>query len=63
MQTSLRIIGAIALLAVASFCSFGFMASYEYTEAFRRLPWQLGYGLVGIACLFGIVAIFRPRNP
>lgn len=60
METLARIIGALALLAITGFCVFGFMATYEYSEAARRLPWQMGYGALGLVCLSGAVIVLRP---
>lgn len=62
MQTLARIIGALALLAITGFCVFGFMASYEYSEATKRLPWQIGYGALGLICLSGAAMVLRPRR-
>ncbi len=62
MQTFTRIITALALLAFAGFCVFGFLASYEYPEVARRLPWQIGYGAIGLACLAGAAMVLRPRR-
>jgi hypothetical protein len=62
MQTFARIIGALALLAIAGFCVFGFMATYEYSETAKRLPWQIGYGALGLVCLSGAVMVLRPRR-
>jgi hypothetical protein len=46
------------MLAIASFCVFGFLASFEPGNG---LMWQLGYGALGIGCLTGAVAcLFRP---
>ena len=62
MQTLARIIGALALLAITGFCIFGFMATYEYSEASKRLPWQIGYGVLGLACLSGVAWLLRRRR-
>ncbi len=62
MKTLARIIGALALLGMAGFCVFGFMASFEYSETAKRLPWQMGYGALGIVCLSGAVMLLRPRH-
>jgi len=62
MQTLARIIGALALLAITGFCVFGFLATYEYSEAAKRLPWQIGYGAIGLVCLSGAVIVLRPRR-
>jgi len=62
MSTFARIIGALTLVAIAGFCVFGFMATFEYAEAARRLPWQIAYGGLGTACLGGVVLLLRPRR-
>ncbi len=62
MQILARIIGALALLAIAGFCVFGFMATCEYSETAKRLPWQIGYGVLGLVCLSGAVMLLRPRH-
>jgi len=62
MQTVSRIIGVVVLLAVAGFCTFGFMATYEYSEVSKRLPWQIGYGLIGVTCLVGVGVVLFPRR-
>ena len=56
-----RILAGVALLAVTAFCVFGFLASYEYSAA-ERLPWQIGYGALGLVCLSGAVMLLRPRR-
>jgi hypothetical protein len=60
MQIFGRILGTLALLAVSVFCLFGFLASYEYSEASQRLPWQTGYGLGGLICVFVAWKIWLP---
>jgi hypothetical protein len=57
MHTLTRITAGLFLLAIAGFCVFGFLASYEYSEPLKRLPWQMGYGVVGLACLAGLWAL------
>ena len=52
-----RVIGAAVLLAIASFCVFGFLASFEPGNGWL---WKVGYGAVGSGCLTGAVAILRP---
>lgn len=49
----------LVLLGVLAFCVFGFLASYEYAESSRRLPWQLGYGAGGAVCLFYMARVWR----
>ena len=59
----LQVTGAVALLGIAGFCVFGFLASYELSSAAARLPWQIGYGTVGLIALglAGWLVLARPR--
>ncbi len=61
MRRLVRIIGMLALLALTVFCVFGFMATYEYPDVAKRLPWQIGYGMLGLTCLGGVVMLLRSR--
>ena len=51
-----RIFGAFVLLAVALFCVFGFLASFEPGNG---LIWKAGYGALACGFLVGAVALFR----
>ncbi len=63
MTVLIRVVLALMLLAVLGFCVFGFLATWEYTEASRRLPWQLGYGAVAGGCVLGALFVWRgPRR-
>ena len=53
----------MALLPVAGFCAFGFLASYELSQPSERLPWQLGYGSGGVACLVVATMLLVLRRP
>jgi len=57
-----RAVLTLGLLAILAFCAFGFLASYEYAEPLRRLPWQLGYGIGGAVSLFSMVSLWRFRR-
>ena len=59
MQMLARVLTGLVLLALAGFCLFGFLATYEYRAAADRLPWQFAYGSVGLICLGGIALLFR----
>jgi hypothetical protein len=63
MNLVVRSVLTLGLLAIIAFCVFGFLASYEYPEPSRRLPWQLGYGAGGMVCLFAAVSLWRLRRP
>jgi hypothetical protein len=54
VRTLGRVIGAAVLLAIASFCGFGFLAAFEPGNGWL---WKVGYGAVGSGCLTGAVAI------
>jgi hypothetical protein len=46
----LRVVGAVFLLAVAAFCAFGFLASFEL----QGVPLiGIGYAVLGISTLIG----------
>lgn len=62
MNLFIRSVLTLGLLAVLAFCGFGFMATYEYSEASRRLPWQLGYGVLGAVCLLCTVLLWRTHR-
>jgi hypothetical protein len=62
MKHLLRLLAAACLLAIAVFCSFGLQATAE-----PALTGQWGirviYGLIGSACLLGIVVLFLAKKP
>jgi hypothetical protein len=51
-----RLLGALALIAIALFCVFGFLASFEPAN---WLSYQTGYGILGCSCLIGAMAMLR----
>jgi hypothetical protein len=59
VKTLLQILKSLALLSVAGFCGFGFLASFEPGNS---LLWKAGYGLLGGACLIWLIAMCR-RKP
>jgi predicted permease len=62
VQRIARASGTLALLAITGFCIFGFMATFEYSEAPKRWPWQIGYGAFGLVCLSGAAMLLRSRR-
>ena len=48
--------GSIFLLAVAAFCLFGFLATFEPTS--NALVFRIGYTVVGLGCLVGAGFLF-----
>jgi hypothetical protein len=54
----MALIGSALLFAVAAFCLFGFLATFEPTDTpgqFRAF--RIAYGVIGVGCLAGIVAL------
>ena len=44
--------GSLVLLAVAAFCLFGFLATFEPTDKTTQfMMFRIGYGVVGLGCL------------
>ena len=51
------IVSSLLLLAVAAFCLFGFLATFEPTDRPGQfLAFRIGYAVVGFGCLAGTVA-------
>jgi len=67
MKLLFAILGSLLLLAIAAFCAFGFMASFEPTA--NALAFRIGYAVVGVACLVSVVLLIvsamrrRSGNP
>ena len=54
MPIIVRIIATVALVAVAGFSVFGFLAAGEVPDWPAQLPWRIGYAILGLVCLAGI---------
>ena len=52
MKLFVAIIGSLLLLAVAAFCVFGFLATFEPTA--NALVFRVGYTVIGLGCLVGV---------
>jgi hypothetical protein len=52
MKIIVAILGSLLLLAVAAFCVFGFLATFEPTD--NALAFRLGYTVIGLGCMIGI---------
>ena len=59
MQTLARVSAALALLAIALFCAFGFLAAFEPGNGWF---WKLGYGALGCLCVTAAVGLLRRRG-
>lgn len=51
MKLLVATLGSIVLLAVAVFCLFGFLATFEPTD--NALAFRVGYTVIGLGCLVG----------
>jgi hypothetical protein len=67
MKLLVAVLGSLLLFTIAAFCAFGFLATFEPTDRTTEfLAFRIGYAVVGIACLIGIVLLIltavRRRN-
>jgi len=64
MKVFVAILGSLLLLAVAAFCVFGFMATFEPTDKTTQfIGFRIGYAVVGVACIVGVrFLIVNPRG-
>jgi hypothetical protein len=49
---------AVLLLPVVAFCCLGMLATFELAAWSQRLPWLLGYGVIGIGCTALVTWLF-----
>lgn len=55
MNLFVAIFGLLFLLAVAAFCGFGFLATFEPTDKTNQfMAFRIGYSVIGLGCLVGI---------
>ena len=55
MKLSVAILGSLLLLAVAAFCVFGFLATFEpTTNTAQFMTFRIGYSVIGLGCLVGV---------
>jgi hypothetical protein len=58
MKLLFTVVGSLLLLAIAAFCVFGFLATFEPTDKPGMfLAFRIGYALVGIGCFVGTMAL------
>jgi hypothetical protein len=53
----MNVLRFLALLVVAAFCAFGFLASFEPVDG--ASAWRIGYGLGLLGCLLGGILLGR----
>ncbi|TWU49315.1 hypothetical protein [Rubripirellula reticaptiva] len=55
MKFFVAIVGSLLLLAVAAFCGFGFLATFEPTgNVAQFMAFRIGYTVIGLGCLVGV---------
>ncbi len=55
MKLFITILGSLSLFAVAAFCGFGFLATFEPTDDVAQfMAFRIGYAVIGIGCLVGV---------
>jgi hypothetical protein len=59
MKTLVRILASLPLLAIAGFCVFGFLASFEPGNG---MQWKVGYAALGWGCVAGAIALLPRRR-
>jgi hypothetical protein len=60
MKLFVAILGLILLLAVAAFCGFGFLTTFEPTNDLAQfMAFRIGYAVIGLGCLVGVGFLIR----
>lgn len=59
MSLTKRLVITVLLGALLLFCVFGFMATFEPLDRATQIAWRVGYGVVGLLAIFGIVRTNR----
>ena len=55
MKSFVAIFASLLLLAVAAFCGFGFMPTFEPTDNVTQfMNFRIGYSVIGLGCLVGV---------
>ncbi len=62
MRSSTRIAIVLFLLAVAGFCGFGVLTTFEPLDRGTQILWRIVYGVLGLACLAQVVWLARSKK-
>ena len=55
MKLFVALLGSLLLLAVAAFCLFGFLATFEPTDKVTQfMAFRIGYTVIGLGCVVGV---------
>lgn len=57
-----RVVTAALLAAVALFCVFGFLATFEPLSRSVQITWRIVYSLTGLSCLVIAVWLVLPQQ-
>lgn len=59
MNSLSALIGSLVLLAIAAFCVFGFLATFEPTDNTAQfMAFRIGYAVIGLGCVGGAGILF-----
>jgi len=58
----IRVLGGLGTLAVAAFCGFGFLATFEPLDPATQWTFRVVYILAGTAATGGAIRLFRTRS-
>ena len=61
MNPLLRVILSLLLVCIGLFCIFGFLATFEPMPRAVQLTWRAVYGVAGLACVGGLIRVWRKR--
>jgi hypothetical protein len=59
MQTTFCKLLAVPLLALAGFCGFGFLATFEPMPPVEQWTWRVVYVVMGLSCLWATARLWR----
>ena len=62
LPLGLRIVLLLPLLAVAGFCAFGFLATFEPLPEAIAWRWRLGYASLLVATGAGVIKLLAKRK-
>ena len=59
MKLLVAIVVSLVLLAIAAFCVFGFLATFEPTDKTAQfMAFRIGYAVIGLGCVVGAGFLF-----
>ena len=61
MSRILQVSLSLLLAAIMLFCVVGFLATFEPMPRAVRFTWRAVYGVAGLACVGGVIRVWRKR--